>query len=228
MTCAHIWDGRAAHDWDQTLLASVMSCRQAVNEVLVELHGAEDAGVVAIMSREVERSRQYHAEELDALGSWSGEALVSGRPRVLRLPVSFADPRDPLASCFTTRALTACGPRQGAIRQAPSVMCTDSQGMFGCLEAEAPQAEALLMVLVFCGAGVAAEGSAGLAVAPDQAVHAGKVRSKATPLPPPAGRPGCCLTSDVPATCGRCSAPHKQPVMAGCQDTGGGGVVVTR
>ncbi len=44
--------------------------------MLVELHGAEDAGVEAVMAREVERSRQYHSEELDALGSWSGEALV--------------------------------------------------------------------------------------------------------------------------------------------------------
>ena len=48
--------------------------------MLVELHGAEDAGVDAIMGREVERSRQYHSEELDALGSWSGEALVRIHP----------------------------------------------------------------------------------------------------------------------------------------------------
>ena len=50
--------------------------RQAVNDVLVELHGAEDAGVEAIMGREVVRSQQYHTEELDALTSWSGESLV--------------------------------------------------------------------------------------------------------------------------------------------------------
>ena len=49
----------------------------------MELHGAEEPGVEAIMGREVERSRQYHAEELDALGSWSGEALVRPEPYAL-------------------------------------------------------------------------------------------------------------------------------------------------
>ena len=54
----------------------MQSIRQAVNDVLVELHGAEEVGVEAIMGREVARSRQYHSEELDALASWSGHSLV--------------------------------------------------------------------------------------------------------------------------------------------------------